>query len=192
MTGNETKPHERRHAIVIGAGFAGVGCARELAKHDDVRVTVIDRHNYQQFMPLLYQVATSQLASSDVAMDIRAVFRKHPNVDVKMAEVVAADPAARAVTLDDGQTLSGDFLVLAGGSRPNFFGTPGAEHAFPLYSLDDAERLRSRVLEAFEDADRDPSLLDRGALNFVVVGAGATGTEISGALAEMIRDVLPD
>jgi len=110
---------------------------------------------------------------------------------VKMAEVVSADPAGPSVTLDDGQTISGNFLVLACGSRPNFFGTPGAEHAFPLYGLDDAEKLRSRVLEAFEDADRDPSLLDRGALSFVVVGAGATGTEIAGALAEMIRDVMP-
>ena len=81
--------------------------------------------------------------------------------------------------------------MLAGGSRANFFGIPGAEHAFPLYSLDDAERLRSRILAVFEDADRDPRLLEQGALNFVIVGAGATGTEISGALGEMIRDVMP-
>ena len=86
---------EQRRVIVVGAGFAGIGCAKELAKHDDVHVTVIDKHNYQQFMPLLYQVATSQLAASDVAMDIRAEFRKHENVDVKMAEVTAVDPAAR-------------------------------------------------------------------------------------------------
>jgi NADH dehydrogenase len=182
---------EQRRVIVVGAGFAGIGCAKELAKHDDVHVTVIDKHNYQQFMPLLYQVATSQLAASDVAMDIRAEFRKHENVDVKMAEVTAVDPAAGSVTLDDGQVMTGDFLVLAGGSKPNFFGVPGAEHAFPLYSLDDAERLRSRVLTVFEDADRDQRLLEQGALTFVVVGAGATGTEISGALAELIRDVMP-
>jgi NADH dehydrogenase len=181
----------RARVIVVGAGFGGIGCAKELAKHGDVHVTVIDGHNYQQFMPLLYQVATSQLAASDVAMDIRKVFRKHPNVDVKMATVVSADPMAHSVTLDDGQTISGDFLVLAAGSRPNYFGTPGVEHAFPLYSLSDAEKLRSRILQVFEDADRDPSLLERGALNFVVVGAGPTGTEIAGALAEMINDVMP-
>jgi NADH dehydrogenase len=189
--GDITVKDASRRVIVVGAGFAGIGCAKELAKHDDVRVTLIDKHNYQQFMPLLYQVATSQLAPSDVAMDIRKEFRKHPNVDVKMGEVVALDPVARSVTLDGGQTYEGDFLVLAGGSQPNFFRTPGAEHAFPLYSLDDADRLRSRVLALFEDADRDPSLVDRGALNFVIVGAGATGTEIAGALSEMIRDVMP-
>ena len=183
--------NEGSRVIIVGAGFAGIGCAKELAGHDGLRVTLIDKHNYQQFMPLLYQVATSQLTASDVAMDIRSEFRKHPNVDVKMGEVTAVDPDDRSVTLDDGQTFSGDFLVLAGGSRPNFFGIPGSEHTFPLYSLDDAERLRSRILAVFEDADRDPGLLDRGALNFVIVGAGATGTEISGALAEMIRDVMP-
>ena len=108
-----------------------------------------------------------------------------------MAEVVSTDPDARSVTLDDGQTITGDYLVLAAGSQPNFFGTPGAEHTFPLYSLDDAQRLRSRILAVFEDADKDPSLIDRGALNFVIVGAGATGTEVAGALSEMIRDVMP-
>jgi NADH:ubiquinone reductase (H+-translocating) len=177
--------------LIVGAGFGGVGCAKVLAKHDDVRVTMIDRHNYHQFQPLLYQVATSQLAPSDIAMDVRKEFRRHPNVDLKMAEVTAVDPDAPSVTLDDGQTLEADYLVLAGGSQPNFFHTPGAEHAFPLYSLDDAERLRSRVLALFEDADRDPSLVDRGALNFVIVGGGPTGVETAGAMAELIRDVMP-
>ncbi len=179
------------HVVIVGAGFGGFGCAKELAGADDVRVTLIDKHNYHQFQPLLYQVATCQLAASDIAIDTRKEFRKHPNVDVKMGEVVSVDPVAHSVTLDDGVTIAGEVLVLAAGSRANFFGTPGAEHAYPLYSLDDAERLRSRILAVFEDADRDPTLVARGALNFVVVGAGATGTEISGALAEMIRDVMP-
>jgi NADH dehydrogenase len=187
----DTGPPQGPAVLIVGAGFGGLGCAKELAKHRDVRVTLIDRHNYHQFQPLLYQVATSQLAASDIAVSIRKEFRKHPNVDMKMAEVVAADPAGKSVTLDDGQTLSGDYLVLAGGSQPNFFHTPGAEHAFPLYSLDDAERLRSRVLALFEDADRNPALVERGALNFVIVGAGVTGTETAGALAELIRDVMP-
>ncbi len=192
MTGDSRATSaERPHVVVVGAGFAGLGCAKELTNHEDVRVTLVDKHNYHQFQPLLYQVATSQLAASDIAMDIRKEFRKHPNVDVKMAEVVSADPETKSVTLDDGQTISGDFLVLGVGSQPNFFHTPGAEHAFPLYSLEDAQRLRSRILAVFEDADRDPTLVDRGALNFVVVGAGATGTEIAGALAELIRDVMP-
>ena len=181
---------ETPHVVIVGAGFAGLGCARELAKQD-VRVTLIDRHNYHQFQPLLYQVATSQLAASDIAFDIRQGFRKHPNVDVKLETVVDADPDTRTVTFDDGRTTTGDYLVLAAGSQPNFFGTPGSEHAFPLYSLDDAQRLRSRIIALYEDADKDPSLVDRGALNFVIVGAGATGTEIAGSLSELIRDVMP-
>jgi len=182
---------EAKHVVIVGGGFAGLGCARKLAKRADVRVTLIDRHNYHQFHPLLYQVATCQLAPSDVATSLRKPFRKHGNVAVRMAEVTAVDPAAKAVTLASGQTIQGDFLVLAAGSQPNFFSTPGAEHTFPMYSLEDAQRLRSRILALFEDADGDPSLLDRGALNFVIVGAGATGVETAGALAEMIRDVMP-
>ena len=152
MTGNGQK-----HVVVVGGGFAGVGCARALAKHDDVRVTLIDRNNYHQFQPLLYQVATSQLAPSDVAYSLRKLFPDDPNVDVKLAEVAVRRPGARTVTTTDGRASTGDALVLAAGSQPNFFRTPGAEeHAFPLYSLDDATRLRSRILGVFEDADRDP------------------------------------
>jgi NADH dehydrogenase len=177
--------------VIVGAGFAGIGCAKELAKHDEVHVTLIDKHNYHQFLPLLYQVATYQLSASDVAMDIRQLFRKHPSVSVKLGEVSSADPETKTVTLATGQTFPGDFLVLAAGSQANFFDTPGAEHVFPLYSLDDAKRLRSRILAVFEDADRDPTLVDKGALNFVIVGAGATGTEVAGAIAELVRDVMP-
>ena len=152
-----------------------------------MRVTLLDRNNYHQFQPLLYQVATSQLGSSSIAMSLRKIFRKHPNVHVKMAEVASIDPAAGTVTATDGETWTGDAIVLAAGSRPNFFGTPGADrNSFPLYSLNDAQRLRSRIIAVFEDADRDPSLLDRGALNFVVVGGGPTGVETAGALADMI------
>ena len=183
------KPAE---VVIVGAGFAGIGCAKELAKHDDVvHATLIDKHNYHQFLPLLYQVATYQLSASDVAMDIRQLFRKHPSISVKLGEVASADPDTKTVTLTSGQTFTGDFLVLAAGSQANFFDTPGAEHLFPLYSLEDAKRLRARILAVFEDADRDPSLVDRGALNFVIVGAGATGTEVAGAIAELIRDVMP-
>jgi NADH dehydrogenase len=181
-----------KEVVIVGAGFAGLGCARELAKQgDDVHVTLIDKHNYHQFLPLLYQVATYQLAPVDVSADIRQLFRKHTNISVKLGEVTSADPITKTVTLEDGQSYPGDFLVIAAGSQANFFDTPGAEHVFPLYTLDDARRLRSRILTVFEDADRDRSRVDAGALNFVIVGAGATGTEVAGALAELIRDVLP-
>ncbi len=179
------------HVVVVGGGFAGVGCARRLADRKDVRVTLVDRNNYHQFQPLLYQVATSQLAPSDVAYSLRKLFHKHENVDVKLAEVTGIDPATRTVQTADGGSYSGDVLVIAAGSQPNFFRTPGAEeHAFPLYQLDDATRLRSRILGVFEDADRDPSRIDEGALNFVVVGGGPTGVETAGALADLLEDTM--
>jgi NADH:ubiquinone reductase (H+-translocating) len=179
------------HVIIVGGGFAGVGCARRLAEHEDVRVTVLDRNNYHQFQPLLYQVATCQLAPSDITFSLRRLFHEHPNVDVKLVEVAEIDPVTRTVTASDGTRFTGDAIVLAAGSQPNYFRTPGADrHAFPLYSLDHAQRLRSRILGVFEDADRDPDLLDQGALNFVVVGGGATGVEVAGALADMIHDTM--
>jgi NADH dehydrogenase len=183
-------PHENgppKHVVVVGGGFAGLGCARSLADHDEVRVTLIDRNNYHQFQPLFYQVATSVLPTEDVAFPLREVFRKDHDVDIKIGEVTAVDPRTRTVTTATGETYQGDFLVLAAGSQPNFFKTPGAEHAFPLYSLEDAESLRTRIISAFEEADRDDSLIEDGALNFVIVGGGATGTEIAGAIADMIH-----
>jgi len=183
----------QRHVVIVGGGFAGVGCARGLAGRDDVRVTLIDRNNYHQFQPLLYQVATCQLAPSDVAYSLRKLFQGDENVAVKLAQVADLDLATRTVTTADGERITGDALVLAAGSQPNFFHTEGAEeHAFPLYSLDDAQRLRSRILSVFEEADRDPSLIAQGALNFVVVGGGPTGVELAGALADLIHETLVD
>jgi NADH:ubiquinone reductase (H+-translocating) len=176
------------HVIVVGGGFAGLGCVRKLARQRDVRITLLDRNNYHQFQPLLYQLATSQLGTSSIAVSLRRVFHKDPNVNIKLAEVASLDPATCTVTATDGESWAGDAVVLAAGSVPNFFGTPGADtNSFPLYSLDDAQRLRTRILSVFEAADRDPSLVDRGALNFVVVGGGATGVEMAGALADMIH-----
>jgi NADH dehydrogenase len=183
---------DKRHVVIVGGGFAGLACAQRLAGHDAIHVTLIDRNNYHQFQPLLYQVATSQLSPSDIAHSLRAVFAEDPSVDIKLADIAEVDPAARTVTSGDGQTWSGDVLVLAAGSQPNFFGTPGAaENAFPLYSLDDATNLRSRILGLFEQVDRDPSLIERGALNVVIVGGGPTGVEVAGAIADMVNVTLP-
>jgi NADH:ubiquinone reductase (H+-translocating) len=180
-----------KHIVIVGGGFAGLSCAQELAMDPGARVTLIDKNDYHQFQPLLYQVATSALSPSDVTFMLRGVLRNNTNVDVKMGEVTSIDLKTRTVTTAQGQTYQGDFLVLAAGSRPNFFGTPGAEaNTSPLYSLQDAEMLRSRILAVFEAVDRDHSLLELGALNFVIVGAGPTGTEIAGALADMIDDTL--
>jgi NADH:ubiquinone reductase (H+-translocating) len=183
---------DKRHVVIVGGGFAGLGCAHELAKHSHhARVTLIDQHDYHQFLPLLYQVATFELASGDVGVDLNEIFRRRDSVSVVQAEATGVDPATRTVKLADGETVTGDYLVLAAGSRPNFFGTPGTEHVFPLYSLDDARRLRDRVLDLFQAAEKDAAEVDNGALTFVVVGAGATGTEVAGALSDLIHEVLP-
>jgi NADH dehydrogenase len=189
---SSTDARAAAHVVVVGAGFAGVACAKHLGDAG-VPVTLIDKNTYHQFQPLLYQVATAQLAPGDVMRPLRGLFRKHESVNVKLGEVVGIDPVTRTVTTEDGSTFTGDHLVVAVGTEPNFFGVPGAaEHAFPLYSALDAENLRNRMLRLFEDADLEPGRLAQGALNFVIVGGGATGVETAGALADLIHEVMPE
>ena len=181
-------PNRVKHVLIVGGGFAGLNCARNLAANPSVRVTLLDKNNYQQFQPLLYQVATAILPPGNIAFNLRGALRGHPNVDVKMAEVVSIDLEKHTLQTAEGQEHQGDFLVLAAGSKVNFFGTPGAdENSYPLYSLLEAERLRSRILAMLESADRDPSLIAKGALNVVIVGAGPTGTEMAGAFGDMLQ-----
>jgi NADH:ubiquinone reductase (H+-translocating) len=178
--------------LIVGGGFAGVACAKQLAGEAGIRVTIFDKTGFHQFQPLLYQVATAELTPGDVAFDLTKIFEGQGNVEVRTVDVVSVDPLLHTVTLADGSTVTGDVLVLAAGAQPNFFGTPGADTlSFPLYSLGDAERVRSRVLQLFADVAQRPELVEDGALNFVVVGAGATGVEIAGALAELVHDVMP-
>jgi NADH dehydrogenase len=180
------------HVVIVGGGFAGVACAKGLAGERGVRVTLLDKNGYHQFQPLLYQVATAELTPQDIAFDLEKLFEDDENVEVQKADVVSADPEARTITLADDGVIEGDVVVLAAGSQPNFFHTPGAEEfAFPLYSLDDATGVRSRVLQLFQDASTKPELAEEGALNIVVVGAGATGVESAGALAELAHNVMP-
>jgi len=184
----EQKPNQVKHVVIVGGGFAGLSCARKLAANPNIRITLLDKNNYQQFQPLLYQVATGILAPGNIAFNLRAALIGHSNVDVRMTEVVSVDLNARMVQTAQGQQYQGDFLVLAAGSQANFFGAPGAdENSYPLYSLHDAERLCSRILAMLESVDRDPSLMAKGALNFVIVGAGPTGTEMAGAFGDMLQ-----
>jgi NADH dehydrogenase len=177
--------------VIVGGGFAGLRCALELAHRDNVHITLIDKNNYQQFQPLLYQVAASILSPDNAAFALRDILRNHDNVDIQMDEVTSIDLAQRTVHTAAGNSFSGDFLVLATGSRVNFFGVPGADKfTLPLYSLTDAEKLRSSILKSFEAADRDPGKANPGALNFVVVGGGPTGVEMAGTLSDMLTSIL--
>ncbi|MFL5900370.1 MAG: NAD(P)/FAD-dependent oxidoreductase [Solirubrobacterales bacterium] len=192
MAGGTPPAGHITHVVIVGGGFAGVACAKRLAGEPRARVTMLDRTGYHQFQPLLYQIATAELAPQDIKFDLTAMFDRHSNVEVRTAEVVSVDPGAASVRLADTSTVEGDVLVLGAGAAPNFFHTPGAaEFAFPLYCLDDAERVRSRLLEVFRDAAAKPELVEDGALTVVVVGAGPTGVETAGAVAELVHDVMP-
>lgn len=181
-----------KRVIVVGGGFAGMSCAQKLIGHKNIHVTLLDKNNYHEFTPLLYQVATSALSPTAAAIAFRYYFAGKSNIDIKMANVLSLNPQALSVLTEEGETYTGDYLVLAAGSVVNFFNTAGADqYSFPLYTLMDAERLRSRIIGAFEDADRHPQLIDQGVLNFVVVGAGPTGTEVAGAIADMLHFSLP-
>ena len=178
--------------MIVGGGFAGLGCAQRLADRDDVQVTLIDRNNYHQFQPLLYQVATSLLSPSDIAHSLRAVFADQDNVDVQLAEVTAVDTTSRTVTAADGGRWTGTRSC----SRPAHGRTSSAPPARP------STRSRSTRSTMRRACDRGSSgcssrstatraLIDRGALNFVVVGGGPTGVEVAGALADMVELTVP-
>jgi NADH dehydrogenase len=180
------------HVVVVGGGFAGVACANRLAGESGVRVTLIDRTGFHQFQPLLYQVATAELAPVDIRFDLARMFRDDANVEARTGEVVAADPHGPSVTLAGGERVDADVLVLAAGAVPNFSDVAGADRfSRPLYSLADAERLRARILDLVQDASAKPELAEEGALTFVIVGGGPTGVETAGALAELVHDVMP-
>jgi len=179
------------NVVIIGGGFAGLEAGKVLAKQHDLHVTVIDRRNHHLFQPLLYQVATAGLNPADIAVPIRTQFEHHPNVEVHLGTIDAVDLAARYVA--SGKRCIGyDYLILATGSQHSYFGHPEWEPYAPgLKTLEQATEIRRRVLCAFEWAENelDPEL--RSAyLSFVVVGAGPTGVELAGAIADVRRTVL--
>ncbi len=176
--------------MIVGAGFGGLNAAKRLER-SSVDVTLIDRHNYHSFQPLLYQVATAGLNAADVGYAVRGMFRRQQRVRFRKAHVTGVDWEARRLVLRDEPPMSFDHLILAAGSSTNYFGVPGAaEYAFPLYGLEDAVRVRNHLLSLFEAADSVPGLVDEGVLNLVIVGGGPTGVEVAGAMAELVDKVL--
>ena len=178
--------------VIVGAGFAGLQCARRLAG-EPVDVTLIDRQNYHLFTPLLYQVASCLLAPSEITAPLRKVFRRAGNVRVRVGEVTGVDFDGRAVLLSDGARVDYDHLVLAAGSTTNFFGNASiAKHALGLKDLGEALALRNHVLESLEHAAIEADERSRAVLTtFCIIGGGPTGVEFAGALAELARLVVP-
>ena len=180
---------KRPRVLVLGGGFAGVGAVQKLEK-SDVEIVVVDKNDYHTFQPLLYQVATGLLEQPAVGHPLRDLIHKQENTRFHQDRVTSIDLGAREVQFAELEPLAYDYLVLGLGAEVNFFGVEGAaEHAFPLYTLVDAVRLKDHVLEKWEAADRHPELIEDGALNVVVVGGGPTGIETAGALAELYHGV---
>lgn len=177
--------------MIIGGGFGGLYCARRLARAP-VRITLVDERNFHLFQPLLYQVATASLSPADIASPIRTILRRQRNVDVWLGRADDIDTERRVVALADG-VLAYDYLVVATGATHAYFGHPEWAALAPgLKTVEDALEVRRRFLVAFEAAEReaDPAARRR-ALTFVIVGAGPTGVELAGAMAEIARDVMP-
>jgi NADH dehydrogenase len=192
MTTDQTRPADPHRVVIVGAGFGGLEAAYRLAGAP-VSITLIDRRNHHLFQPLLYQVATASLATSEIAWPIRYLFRGRPEVTTLFATVTGVDAERKRVLLDDGDALPYDTLILATGARHAYFGHDEWEPFAPgLKTLEDATTLRRRILVAFERAERETDPKRRAALlTFVIIGAGPTGVELAGTIAELAQDTLP-
>lgn len=183
--GGSVVPPLGRRVVVVGAGFGGLAVATELAGAA-VSVTLVDRHHFNTFQPLLYQVATAGLNPGDIAYPVRAYVKAHPATDFRRGTVRDVDFAARQVRFEDGGTLAYDYLVLAAGAATNHFGVPGAvEHSRAIYTMEDALAVRGRIFDQLERAAAGCGPV-ASSLTVVVVGGGATGIEMSGTLAELL------
>ncbi|MGL4235788.1 NAD(P)/FAD-dependent oxidoreductase [Tabrizicola sp.] len=191
LPNSPTEDDPRHHVVVIGAGFAGLQLVQSLRK-SGVRITVIDQRNHHLFQPLLYQVATTILATSEIAWPIRSLFRDRPDVTTLLARVCGVDVTNRQVELADGASIGFDTLVVATGARHAYFGHDEWEATAPgLKTLEDATTIRRRLLMAFEQAERETDPAKRQAfLSFGVIGAGPTGVELAGIIAELARHTL--
>jgi NADH dehydrogenase len=178
---------DRHHVVIVGAGFGGLAAAQELAGAD-ARITIIDQRNHHLFQPLLYQVGTAALATSEIAWPIRFLMRRREEVTTLLATVAAIDAQAHRVTLEDGAAIAFDTLVLATGARHAYFGHDEWEPFAPgLKTLEDATAIRRRVLMSLEQAEREDDPIRRAALmTFAIVGGGPTGVELAGAIVELV------
>ncbi|HXB08524.1 MAG TPA: NAD(P)/FAD-dependent oxidoreductase [Puia sp.] len=181
---------KRQRVVIVGAGFAGLTIARSLS-NTEYDVFLIDRHNYHQFQPLMYQVATARLEPSSISFPLRKVFQHSHNVTIRIGEVVHVDPDRKVLSTTVGD-IGYDRLVLCIGCTTNYFGNERiAANAFPMKSVPNAMALRNRILQTFEDTiEAGPDEL-QSLLNFVIVGGGPTGVELAGAMAEMKKNILP-
>lgn len=184
--------NQSQRVVIVGAGFGGLALARELSKNTGIQVVIIDKNNYHQFQPLLYQVAMAGLEPSSIAFPLRKVFQNKKNVHIRVTEVTGINNAQNTIETPLG-TIEYDYLVLAIGATTNFFGMPNITNlALPMKSIAEAIALRNRLLQNFEDAvTAENDDIRRGLLNVVVVGGGPTGVEVSGMLAEMKKHILP-
>ena len=189
---NAMTPHTKPHLVIIGCGFGGLEAARAL-RSAELDITLVDRSNHHLFQPLLYQVATAGLAAPAIAAPIRHLFRQQRNLTTLLGEVVDIDAQAQRITLREGAPIHYDHLIVAAGATHSYFGHEDwAQHAPGLKTLEDAFELRRRILLAFEAAEREEDAAKREAwLTFVVIGAGPTGVEMAGTLAEIARHTLP-
>ena len=180
---------QRRRVVIVGAGFGGLSAAKRFA-NSPFDVTVVDRHNYHLFQPLLYQVATAGLSPADIASPIRGILRHQRNAEVLLAKVSGLDLSNKEV-IAEGRRIPFDYLIIATGTEHAYFGHDWASYAPGLKTIDDATYLRRRILLAFERAESVKDAAERRRLlNFVVVGGGPTGVEIAGAIAELARRAL--
>ncbi|NUQ00410.1 MAG: FAD-dependent oxidoreductase, partial [Armatimonadetes bacterium] len=179
------------HVVVLGGGFGGLSVIRRLRRREVV-LTVVDRCNYHLFQPLLYQVATAALSPADIAYPLRTIVRDAPRVRVLMAEVRDVDLSRRVVLLDRDEEEPYDYLIVALGATHAYFGhDEWADVAPGLKTIQDAIEIRGRFLKAFELAEREDDRVRRRALlTFAIIGAGPTGVELAGAMAEVARSVL--
>jgi NADH:ubiquinone reductase (H+-translocating) len=177
--------------VILGGGFGGLGAARAL-RRAPVEITLIDRRNFHLFQPLMYQVATGSLSPGEIAAPLRSVLSKQKNVRVLLGEAVDVDPATRTVILADGGRFGYDTLIVATGSETSYYGNDDwKEWAPSIKTIEEATAVRHKILYAFEAAERacDPAAI-KAWLTFIIVGAGATGLELAGALAEIARETL--